>query len=201
MIRIGISQRIEYIPDYKEYRDCLDQRWTTILSGLGIIPIPLCNAINDVFAYLDEINISGVILSGGNDSVLRDNFERSCIQWCEQNNFPLLGVCRGMQLLNTYYNGSLDPIENHVGLEHQITALDITLGLPEKCTVNSFHKYAVNYANISSELEPLAIAEDDSIEALKHRGNNFYGIMWHPERNSTLKDFDVKLLKNIFVGA
>jgi putative glutamine amidotransferase len=67
MRRIGITQRVEVVEDYEERRDCLDQRWGPLLRSMGLLPIPLCNRIDDVAGYVSALDLDGFLLTGGND--------------------------------------------------------------------------------------------------------------------------------------
>ena len=62
---IGITQRVEHFNKYKEYRDCLDQSWSSVAEKLNyqLLPIP-----NNAFPkeIMSMFSLSGIILSGGN---------------------------------------------------------------------------------------------------------------------------------------
>ena len=91
--RIGLTQRVEVVPGYGERRDCLDQRWAGLMIGLGFCPIPLSNDVLDVPAYLEALQMDGVVLTGGNDLVEaagsertapeRDRFEHLLLDFCD----------------------------------------------------------------------------------------------------------------------
>ena len=129
-MRIGITQRVEFFRAYQEKRDCLDQRWITLIAkaGLDIIIIP--NALPNIDKWLEDKNIEGLILTGGNDlselenaqnfDLDRDKTERKILQWASKNRIPTLGVCRGMQMMNFFLKGKLSKIENHAGINHAI---------------------------------------------------------------------------------
>ena len=46
MKKIGITQRVQEIEEYGEYRDALDQRWSDLITKLECIPVPLANNLN-----------------------------------------------------------------------------------------------------------------------------------------------------------
>ena len=58
---------------------------------------------------------------------------------------------------------------------------------------NSFHNCLIK--KTGRKLITLAKAMDNSIEAFKHSKFKIYGIMWHPERNKKIRDFDIKYFK------
>ena len=66
MLNIGITQRIHFIKEYNEYRDELDQSWSNLFANLGIMQIILPNNSELIKNnYIDNLNLNGVILSGG----------------------------------------------------------------------------------------------------------------------------------------
>jgi len=199
--KIGITQRVEKIESYGEVRDCLDQEWTNGLLGLDFLPIPIPTSIDNIEMYCEELELDGFILSGGNDLCSqvnggnsffkRDQLENKILEFVISKRIPLLGVCRGMQVLVEYFGGELMVVEHHVNVLHslEIKNKDI-FSFPKK--VNSFHNYGVRHA--PNELEVLAHSKDGFIEAVKHREHRVVGIMWHPERHPV----DFGLIKDFF---
>ncbi|EAJ5986742.1 gamma-glutamyl-gamma-aminobutyrate hydrolase family protein, partial [Campylobacter coli] len=153
-------------------------------------PLPLSYEI-DFSRYKDLVK--AVILSGGNDlnflnpnamSKKRDSYEIQVIEACLKEKIPLLGICRGAQIIAHYFNSCISPYVNHVS-KHEIFFLE------EKFISNSFHNFAI--ARLGDELEPLCFAKDKTIEAFKHKYENIFGIMWHIEREDGLNN--VQILK------
>lgn len=209
MKRIGLTQRMEYLKDYGEKRDCLDQRWTKLLFPMGLLPIPLINTAQDIPFYLDQMKLDGVILTGGNDLASipdgenkapeRDRFERMLIDFCTRESKPLLGVCRGMQMLNVYYDGRLQKVMNHAAVRHPILFTGFPfMDIQERLTTNSFHGYGLTKKDLGKKMKGLAFAEDGTVEAMTHVSLPQYGIMWHPEREFPPSDFDINLISDIF---
>ena len=191
-LRIGLTQRVEHLPDREERRDCLDQAWTPLLLALGFWPIPLPNCTDDPRALVDELQLHGIILTGGNDvneapgatrtAPERDRFERTLLSVCAETGLPVLGVCRGLQLLVIHYGGKLVPIPGHAATSHPIRSRPGTSALTDREAVNSFHAFGIREETLSPEIEALATAPDGSVEAVRHRRFRQWGIMWHPER-------------------
>ncbi len=209
MKRIGITQRVEIISSYNEKRDCLDQRWTVLLQQLGYLPVPLGNRLDDIEITLEQLLLNGVILTGGNDIACqkngrniapeRDAFERELLKWCSQNNVPVLGVCRGMQMLAVYHGGQLLEVERHVGKQHFInTAEPEKVRYPRRVKVNSYHNFALDRDRCGDGLEAWAWADDDTIEAVIHKTYPQVGLMWHPEREKPFCKDDMDLIKYVF---
>jgi gamma-glutamyl-gamma-aminobutyrate hydrolase PuuD len=209
MIRIGLTQRVIVIPGVQERRDSLDQRWTSLLTGLGFAPVPLPNALNDIEQHLDELELAGVILTGGDDLMEyaaenaatpeRDQLEHALIDYSLAHELPLLGVCRGLQALVNHFGGKLRPVHDHVAVRHQIRFDDSFVpGVSRPNDVNSFHGFGLTENNLPNVLQPAAWADDSTVEAATYDGRQIAGIMWHPEREESLVEWDRALITNMF---
>ncbi len=207
--RLGLTCRVEDYPDRGERRDCLDQQWGPFLWNLGFVPVPLFNAQTNVEEYLTALDLDGLVLSGGNDlaglrgasntAPERDRFEAAVIAYATEQRLPLLGVCRGMQLLVRQYGGELTPIPDHVATSHPLRTIGsggVRLPNAEDRSVNSFHGYGVRPEHVG-QLLACAAAPDGSIEMVAHASLPQFGIMWHPERG-TPQEEDLELLGSIF---
>ncbi|WP_261798075.1 gamma-glutamyl-CDP-amidate hydrolase [Campylobacter peloridis] len=194
---IGITQRILENQSYFELRECLSLEWGEFFNKnlKDFLPLPLSYEI-DFKKYTPFLN--AVILSGGNDlytlnknelSKKRDKYENNIINYCINNNLPLLGICRGAQMIASFFNSTLSKCQNHIQ-NHDIFLNKKTIN------VNSFHNFAID--KLGSELEILAKAKDNTIEAFKHKNLNIYGIMWHIERTNGLNE---KEIFNQFLGS
>lgn len=198
MINIAITQRITSFYDGKEIRESLDIKWYDFVKSCGFSLIPI-SVKHDIPQFLQKMNISGIIFSGGNDlfsvsdeqvNKMRDSFEKKLLQEAINRNLPVIGVCRGMQLINGYFAGTLQRIAEHVATIHQIRGNNMVR------SVNSFHNYAL--LNISDDFEVDFRANDDTIEAFHHKNKNIYAVMWHPEREETFKNEDIALFQKVF---
>lgn len=211
MIKIGITQRVDVFGDHREKRDSLDQQWSILLDSLGILPIPIPNHLSDPDLFLKSIDINGFILSGGNDlytvpgavnpSFERDLIERKVMDYALKKKLPLLGVCRGLQMINVYFGGKLVHVDDHVATKHQLTLINGTPlsvhsdGIPE---VNSYHNFGLYESELGKGLQKMAVADDNTIEALFHQTLPWIGIMWHPERQQVFNATDIKLIQSLF---
>jgi gamma-glutamyl-gamma-aminobutyrate hydrolase PuuD len=208
MIRLGLTQRVEAVPDRDERRDCLDQAWARLLLSHGYLPVPLPNDASDAPAFIDGLGLAGVILTGGNDLAQlpgatntapeRDRFENRLLEACAARELPVLGVCRGLQMLVSFAGGHVGPLANHVATRHRIDVRpDPPIPLRARDDVNSFHGFGVSPDGIGRDLEAVAFAPDGSVEAVAHRKLPHWGIMWHPERQPHDED-DAELFRALF---
>jgi putative glutamine amidotransferase len=129
----------------------------------------------------------------------RDRFEIALAQKALERGIPLLGVCRGMQILNLACGGTLNqhlperlghdrhrPVPG-VWAEHDVRiepgSLAATAAGTELLTVKSHHHQGVD--SIPDPLSPSAWATDDeSVEAIESEDGEFVlGVLWHPEED------------------
>ncbi|USW02758.1 gamma-glutamyl-gamma-aminobutyrate hydrolase family protein [Pseudomonas pergaminensis] len=207
-MRVAITQRVERIPGYAEQRDCLDQRWTTLMEELGIDLVPVPNGMSSVDGWFERQNIAGLVLSGGNDlthlpgaanaSPERDKTETTLLSKAMAMSLPVLAVCRGMQMLNHFLGGSLTRLSGHANGAHAIFVSDQTPLMGEYREVNSFHTWGIQPEDLAENLLAQAWAHDGSIEAFIHTQLPWTAIMWHPERPSANPTRDAKLIRQLF---
>jgi len=207
--RIGITQRVERVLDHGENRDCLDQNWTRLSEHLQLDLIPIPNAHTNIVDWARRQSLDGLILSGGNDLVHlpgadkpapeRDASERALLNWASKDSLPVLGVCRGMQMINVFLGGVLSPVQGHVACHHIVTSCSDTSLFSTIGNVNSFHNWGIQQSGLAHELNALVLASDNTVEAFRHSELPWFGIMWHPEReNGNSHAIDSALLKAIF---
>ena len=211
--RIGITQRVMRHPGYDEIMDCLDVRWSSFLLPMGILPVPLpLMSASYAYSVWSELKLDGLILSGGNTlaqyadtkkdskdiSVDRDTCERILLEAALMDRTPVLGVCRGLQIINIHYNGQLVKIEGHAGTRHRLFAEDATNAFELPTEVNSFHDFAIPRSHLAATLVPLAHDSNDNIEICYNSQDKIIGIMWHPERENLPSEKDRKLIREHF---
>jgi len=188
----GISLRVELIEKYNEKRDTISQEWTNFLQKLAITPILIPNTLDDVKSYISDVGIDGIILSGGDNIGQfpeRDETEKQILDYAIRKKFPVLGVCRGMQIINEYFGGNVvaNDNDNHVGKPHEIHIMDqrfSSLLEYENIEVNSFHNNIITKNNIGNKLQIFALSlHDNTVEGYYHSDLPIIGVMWHPERD------------------
>ncbi|WP_371482847.1 gamma-glutamyl-gamma-aminobutyrate hydrolase family protein [Kitasatospora sp. NBC_00315] len=134
------------------------------------------------------------------DSPERDHWETALVRAALACGMPLLGICRGMQLMNVVCGGSLvqhlpDVVrpDVHAGSPgrygtHVVRPLPGTLLgglLPEpELTVPTFHHQAVD--RLGEGLRVNALAPDGTIEGIEGTGFTL-GVQWHPEQGEDLR--------------
>jgi putative glutamine amidotransferase len=200
MRKVAITQRVTVIPEYGERRDCLDQAWPRFIAACGLLPLPLPNVIDVALALCGGSDLAGLVLTGGNDLAAlggdapeRDATENALLDAAESRGLPVLGVCRGMQLIQQRCGVPLQRVEGHV-TRRQVIQVN-----GESTEVNSYHRFAARESR--PPLDVWAVAADGVVKAIRHTARPTTGIMWHPERNTPFAADDVALFRHVFKAA
>ena len=189
--------------------------------------------------FTDIRQCDGVLLTGGEDvhprfynqpelykycyaddvSEERDAFEWKILEYTEKNALPVLGICRGLQIANVFFGGTLIPDIPRWGKFNHSKMPDDTdryhevavnpnswlYGLikSEKGVINSNHHQSAD--RIGEGLIVSAFSPDGVVEALDRKdpaGKSFLClIQWHPERMNDPGSNFVKNIKTAFVEA
>ena len=161
--KAGLSYDCEFLPkDYSAYFGLL------LIGGGDILPA----------FYEKPVPSSDV-------NFIRDKAELSAIDYFFRRGLPILGICRGAQILNVYFGGTLKTVENHRGEDGSFKthfALSLCPSKLPDLTVNSNHVQAID--ELGKNGKPLMKAEDGTIEAVEF-SDSAIGVQFHPER---LKD-------------
>lgn len=164
--------------------------------------------------------IDGLILSGGSDidptlygankdahntplDTKRDTFELEMIDKAYKKKIPILGICRGAQLINIYFNGTLYPtilaLDEYIIHKNSIFPIKtiwikklsqlFSITKKKEIVVNSIHNQAIN--EVGKDLKVTA-CHDKIIESIEKEDYPFLlGVQWHPEYLIYLKEHRV----------
>lgn len=245
MLKIGISACFMY-PDPgrlvfgKKSLSYLENDMARYLGQDGILPVLMPDLdkerMRDILEQMD-----GFVLQGGNDlapqtygeepilggkwkgDAYRDQYEFRIMDYVLEANKPVLGICRGLQLMNVYFGGSLyqdTAIQSPSAISHRDAALydKVSHGIQlvkgkildriyegdPIMMVNSVHHQSIK--KLGNDLEVLATCpEDGTIEAIGYTGaedGKIMAVQWHPEFSNTLpgKVLDSQVLLNVFLN-
>jgi N5-(cytidine 5'-diphosphoramidyl)-L-glutamine hydrolase len=197
MKKVAITQRVSVVPQHGERRDCLDQAWPRFLAACGLMPVVLPNVVEVALALWAGGDVVGLVLTGGNDLAAlggdapeRDATEPALLDAAEAAGRPVVGVCRGMQVIQQRCAIPLRPVHGHV-TPRQIIRVD-----GEPTEVNSYHRFGA--VESRPPLDVWAVADDGVVKAVRYAAGPVTGIMWHPERMAPFAAADVALFRRIF---
>ena len=210
--------------------------YTNAVAEAGGAPLilPILQDSEALYSVLDRLD--GIIFTGGADidpnryneqpiyglgqvTPARDAHDFALLARClEHHAFPVLGICRGIQLMNVQAGGScyqalekqkpdgimhslIDqyPLEypSHNVLLERGSRLHAMYG-KERLAVNSFHHQSLK--DLGEGLTVTARAEDGVIEAVEREGRRFaVGVQWHPEMMAS-RDADAQKLFRAFIA-
>lgn len=136
----------------------------------------------------------------------RDGGELAILDGALQRDLPVLGICRGLQVMTVHAGGRLEQhLPDVVGHEqhrpepgvfgvHPVTLVEGSVAhgvLGDATTVKSYHHQGVASAG---SLAVVGHADDGSIEAVEVPGRRFaLGVLWHPEAGKDLRLFEALL--------
>jgi N5-(cytidine 5'-diphosphoramidyl)-L-glutamine hydrolase len=194
---IAVTQRVAVLPEYGERRDCLDQAWARFIAACGLLPLPVPNVVDVALAMFGRPEVAGLVLTGGNDLAAlggdapeRDATENALLDAAESRRLPVIGVCRGMQVIQQRCEVPLRRIQGHV-MRRQ------TIDIEGKETeVNSYHNFGASESR--PPLNAWAYARDGIVKAIRHSQQPVTGIMWHPERMMPFAERDIALFRDVF---
>ena len=136
-------------------------------------------------ALVKELNLKGMILSGGPSSVY-DKKSPKMDKGLLDHSLPILGLCYGHQLLAFLFGGEVQTGKRHeygLSIVKIDNASEILEGLNEVEKVWMSHADVVT--RLSEDLEILAHTENCPVAAFMHKIKPIYGIQWHPEVSHT----------------
>lgn len=215
-MNIGVTVNINFTK-HGEKVYTISENLISLLSNIGNCNVILLYPHMNINNIIKELNIDRLVLSGGNDiinfnkfssfSENRNHFEFELIKRFVELDTPILGICRGLHVINTFFGGSVvnSSLFHKVSVNHNVIPINLIEHLSETFEVNSYHNYSISTDSISSIATPLFLDETrKQIEGLKIENLPIVGIQWHPERMIKLNKVDTYLFesfinkKNIF---
>lgn len=164
-MRIGLTQRVLFHRD-RAY-DSLEHSWYEYLQGHTLIPIANRLPVNIT-------DLDALIITGGDDHVIRNQVEHELADWMFLLNLPVIGICHGCQFLTQKLGGTVVPVDDHMDSYHEVTYHG------EQHIVNSYHKLRIEHPPPGATV--LAQDPDGYVEAWIM--GRTASIMWHPERQA-----------------
>ena len=207
MRKIAVTQRLVENESYYEIREALDINYCRLIQACGLLPIILPYEVN-FEQYFNEFNLDGVLFTGGNDlysvnsnelSKKRDQFERKLLSYCIEHDIPILGACRGMQLIADFFGSSLKRVDGEISTRDGLVVNQESKYanyLHKLVSVNSYHNFSID--QLSEELIVSAVNSKGIIKAIEHKKYKIFCVMWHSEREEKFNDDEIRLIRDFF---
>jgi gamma-glutamyl-gamma-aminobutyrate hydrolase PuuD len=216
--RIGLVTASSFAITRPSYEDAIARA-----GGWSVLITPNEGHV-DPDTLLDRVD--ALLLSGGDDvaptlyggdpsnavspDLRRDTFEIALIRAALARDMPVLGICRGIQILNVVHGGTIRNLRDEPasaarhGIDYDsLIAHTIEVVADSKLAavigthtrqVNSFHSQSVD--RVGAGLRVVATAEDGVIEAVERSDRDFViGVQWHPEIQSWTDEEALTLFK------
>jgi putative glutamine amidotransferase len=194
-IKIGITMRVTEAQGYTEVRSSIAHDWFKFMEENFPHTNWLClpNIGKLIQEYISVWGINTIVLSGGDDIGLypiRDETEVALLEVAEKKEIKVLGVCRGLQIIHNWLGGDVVRMGAEFENKHKNTRHSLLYN-NTLYEVNSYHSCALKG---DTAAETVCIADDDSVEAIIYK--NMLGLMWHPEREKILPQWQKELITN-----
>lgn len=203
--------------------DVIESAYIHYLESFGLNIIPVSNRSNRIPKLFVDLNIKGIILSGGNDissplgkesnsssvSIRRNELEVFLLEYAIEKRIPVFGICRGLQFINLFFGGKIcHDIQayssfnfSHVpGKDHFIELTDSYLSKELNRTdflINSFHNQGVLDNELARGIKMFARCKKSRIvEGLFVENYPIAAIQWHPERQNPSPNLDAFLFNS-----
>ena len=200
----------------------INNNYSNMVIKCNAVPIILPITTNKKILYEISKKINTLIICGhelyprngtipdDNDDILmiedihdRDTFMVECMI---KQNKKIIGICYGMQFLNSYFNGKiyLDiinqlKVNNHMKTRHKIIIKNNSKILKnlDNLIVNSYHNAGITKELLSNEFIISCISEDNIIEGIESKNHKIYGFQFHIEKELKLYNIIKNIIYNI----
>lgn len=177
--------------------DILDSAWLALLETCGCLAMRIPNEPHRAIKFLDAFPFDGLLLTCGNelaahggDAPERDKTEFTLLTHAIHKKLPVLGVGRGMQVIQKLFSIPLCEIDGHAATQETINING------EREAVYSDHRFGAT--DTSPDLNVWARADDGVIKAVKSATHNITGIMWRPEQEKPFHARDLNIIRRAF---
>jgi anthranilate synthase component 2 len=137
-----------------------------------------------------------ILISPGPGTPAGAGISLELVAACAAQGRPLLGVCLGHQAIGEHFGGRIvrtAPVHGKTcEVRHDVTGL--FAGLPSPFTVTRYHSLAVEPSSIPEALIANAVADDGTVQGVRHRSLPIHGVQFHPE--SVASEHGHALLRN-----
>lgn len=229
MLRIGVTTYYEITGE--KFATLIPHDYLRAVIEVEAIPImiPVAEDPQTIDRYIELVD--GILLTGGEDvdpglygeentglshdvSCIRDRSEMYIISQALKKGMPLLGICRGLQILNIFLGGTLyqdipsqvgtavthpNPMKERDEVHHPVNIKSNTLlaGVfgKERVMVNSRHHQGVK--KLAAGLVVNAVADDGIIEGFEDAERNIMAVQWHPENIAGVSDGCAMLFRDL----
>lgn len=197
---MGVTQPIETLGRY----------YVDGIIAAGGLPV-LLPTVDPSLAPVALLHLDGLLLTGGGDvdpaiygeprepecgepDAARDAWEIALV--CDGLDIPILGICRGAQVLNVVLQGKLVQhlpgrgIDGHDDerVDGEVHEVALTPGSliqrvmgTDAVRVNTLHHQSIDPACIGYDLRVTGLADDGVVEAIEDPVGRVLGVQWHPE--------------------
>ncbi len=209
---IGLSGRTKRAAEVAGFPASLDdveidvyvRDYARAIYEAGGLPVHLAGFL-DPREYAGQLD--GVVLTGGTDldpahygapldphaypaEPERDRFELGLVDLAVEEDLPILGICRGAQLLNVWAGGTLrQHVSGHARYDVPADELvDVAVVVEgtrlhglcgDRVEINSLHHQTIE--RVADGWRVAAVSEDGEVEALEWPGHDVLAVQWHPE--------------------